>query len=82
MKIVNVFIVNIIKKGMVFNMDNAKKYLGLTKKRAQDLAEADNLIFRLIRIDERNFFGYPDYFNGQNLCIEIEKSVVVKSTIM
>ncbi len=33
----------------------AEDFLGLTKKSAMDKAESKNLIFRLIRINEKSF---------------------------
>lgn len=59
------------------------KFLGLTKKSAQDLAEKNNLVFRLIRIDQESFFTYPSNSEHRNdrICIEIEKGQVVKASL-
>lgn len=61
--------------------DNTTQYLGLTKKKAQDLAEAKNFVFRLIRIDDEQFFSYPADPGNYRVCCEIEKGVVIKATI-
>lgn len=56
-------------------------YIGLTKKKAQDKADDHNLIFRLIRIDEKPFFDYPEDVRVDRICVEVEKGYVVKATI-
>lgn len=58
-------------------------YIGLGKKSAQDLAEKDNYIFHLIRVDDRNFFDYPSDEDGRGdkICIEIEKGKVVSAIL-
>jgi len=56
-------------------------FLGLSKKRAQDLAESKNLIFRLIKIDDENFLSYPEDVRDDRLCVEIEKGQVKKASI-
>jgi hypothetical protein len=58
-----------------------EKFLGLTKKQAQDKAEGNNLIFRLIKIDGRDFFSYPEDTRDDRICIEVENGVVTKATI-
>ena len=60
---------------------NVKDYIGLTKKRAQDKAEADNLIFRLLKIDNEDFFSFPTDKRTDRICIEITKGVVSKAVI-
>lgn len=55
-------------------------FIGLTKKGAQNLAEARNLIFRLIRIDETNFFPYPEEKFNERVCVEIENGKVTKAS--
>lgn len=61
---------------------NSEQFLDLSKKDAQNLAEKMNLIFRLIRIEDRYFFGYPKgEGRGDIVCVEIEKSKVVKAVI-
>lgn len=58
-----------------------EEFLGLTKKAAQDKAEAKNYIFRLVSIDGDKFFGYPEEGNvcAERVCIEIEKGKVSKA---
>jgi len=60
-----------------------KEYIGLGKKSAQNLAERDNYIFHLIRIDDKNFFEYPseDESRGDKICIEIDKGKVVSALL-
>lgn len=62
----------------------AEDFLGLTKKGSQDKAEAKNLIFRLIRVDDKSFFSYPDVDKQRTdrVCIEIEKGQVVVAKFM
>ena len=62
-------------------MANANDFLGLTKKRAQDKAEALSLVFRLMRIDEEQFLPYPEDNFPDRICVEIDKSVVTKATL-
>jgi len=57
---------------------NTEQFLGLNKKEAQNLAELNNLIFRLIRIDDRDLFSYPKDQREDRVCIEIEKGEVIK----
>lgn len=60
---------------------NAKDFLGLTKKRAQDLAEKQGMIFRLIRIDQNAFFDYPEELIEDRICVEIDSGQVTKAVI-
>lgn len=60
---------------------DAEKYIGLTKKSAQNLAEAQNIIFRLISIDGEDYFGYPEDSREDRICVEINGSVVTKAVI-
>jgi len=61
---------------------NSEQFLGLAKKDAQNLADRMNLIFRLIRIGDKEFFKYPEEESrGDIVCIEIDQSRVVKATI-
>jgi hypothetical protein len=64
------------KKKMV-----AEKFMGLGKKDAQNLAEAHNLIFRLIRVDDRNIFGYPEDSRDDRICVEIDQGKVSKAVV-
>ena len=57
------------------------EFLGLTKKQAQNKAEAKNFIFRLIRINNDNYMSYPDDVRQDRVCIEIDAGAVSKATI-
>lgn len=59
----------------------SEEFLGLTKKGAQEKAEAKNFIFRLIRKDEQTFFSYPTDVRTDRVCVEIDKGTVTKATI-
>lgn len=59
----------------------ASDFLGLSKKKAQDKAEAKSLIFRLIRVGEEHFFPYPDDVRTDRLCVEIDNLIVTKASI-
>jgi len=58
---------------------NADKFLGLTKKGAQNLAEASNLIFRLVRVDDEVILGPPQDTVADRICIVIENGKVVEA---
>jgi hypothetical protein len=60
---------------------DAAKYLLLPKKDAQNLAEKDSVIFRLIRVDDRNILPYPEDIRNDRICVEVEKNKVVKATV-
>lgn len=60
---------------------NADIYLGLTKKSAQNLAEAQNVIFRLISIDGEDYFGYPEDSRDDRICVEINEGKVTKAVL-
>lgn len=60
----------------------SEDFLGLTKKGAQDLSEQKNFIFRLIRINEINYFSYPSDSRPDRVCVEIEKGKVVIAKFM
>lgn len=64
-------------------MVKAEDYINKTKKRAQDLSEKQNLIFRLIRIDNEQFLPYPsvDDVRTDRICVEIDNTLVSKATI-
>jgi hypothetical protein len=62
-------------------MANANDFLGLTKKGSQNKAEMQNLIWRLIRIDNENFLDYPTDTRDDRVCIEIDNGQVTKATI-
>ena len=56
-------------------------YLGLTKKAAQNKAESQNLIFRLISVDGEAFLPYPEDKRDDRVCCEIASGQVVKASI-
>lgn len=59
----------------------AEEFLGLSKKSAQDKAEAKSLVFRLIRVDAEDFFSYPEEKRDDRVCVEIDKGKVTKVSI-
>ena len=62
-------------------MADASAFMGLTKKGAQNKAEALNLIFRLIRIDSEAFYAYPEDKREDRVCVEIDNGSVTKASI-
>jgi hypothetical protein len=60
---------------------SVEKFLGLPKKDAQNLAERQNLIFRLISVDGEPFLPYPEDTRDDRICVEIEKNKVAKVTV-
>jgi hypothetical protein len=62
-------------------MNTSEKFIGLSKKEAQNLAELENLIFRLIRVDDKNLFSYPEDPREDRVCVEIDKGSVTKAVI-
>jgi len=62
-------------------MMSAGDFLGLTKKRAQDICESKNMIFRLIRIDDTRFLDYPEDNRPDRVCVEIDQSKISKAVI-
>lgn len=56
-------------------------FIGLSKVSAQNFAEANNLIFRLIRIDDERFMDYPEEQRTDRVCIEIDNFRVSKANI-
>lgn len=59
----------------------AADFIGLSKKGAQNLAEVNNMIFRLVSVDERNILGLPEDERLDRVCVEIEKGKVTRATI-
>jgi hypothetical protein len=60
---------------------NTKAYLGLGKRTAQNKAEGENLIFRLVRVDQETILGYPEDFRDDRLCVEIDNEKVTKAVL-
>jgi hypothetical protein len=59
----------------------ANEFLGMSKKRAQDVAESKNMIFRLISIDGDPFMSYPEDQRTDRVCVEIVSGKVIKAVI-
>lgn len=61
----------------------SNRFIGLTKKGAQDLAEKQSLVFRLIRIDQESYFNYPPETEHRTdrICVEIENGQVIKAIL-
>ena len=62
-------------------MAKAEDYIGLTKRGAQDKAEKNSFVFRLIRINKEPFMDYPTDVRTDRICIEIDDGVVSVATI-
>jgi len=60
---------------------NADTFLGLSKKRAQDVAESKNMIFRLIKSDGEDFLSYPEDVRTDRVCVELTNGKVTKAII-
>lgn len=58
---------------------NQSEFVGLTKKSAQNLADAKNLIFRLIKVDGEDYFPYPDDVREDRIYVEITDGKVSKA---
>lgn len=56
-------------------------FIGLSKKMAQDRAELNNLIFRLVSIDGETYLGYPEDARTDRICCEITSAKVTKATL-
>lgn len=59
----------------------SRDYIGQTKKGAQNKAEAENLIFRLISVDGEQYLPYPDDARTDRICVEVTNGKVSKATI-
>jgi len=59
----------------------ADDFIGLGKKKAQDVAEYNSLIFRLVSVDGEEMLGYPTDTNAERICVEIESGKVVRASI-
>lgn len=60
---------------------NSKDFIGLTKKSAQNLAEAQNLIFRLVSVDGEPFLGWPEDILDDRICVEIVDGKVARARV-
>ena len=59
----------------------ASDFLNISKKRAQDLAESNYLIFRLVSVDDEIILGYPTDKRDDRICVEIKNEKVVQASI-
>lgn len=66
---------------MINDQNLVEKFLNLPKRDAQNLAERNNLIFRLISVDGEPYFPYPEDQRADRVCVEVEKNKVVKATM-
>jgi hypothetical protein len=62
-------------------MAKAEDYVGMTKKDAQNKAEADNLVFRLVSVDGETFLGLPEDVREDRVCVVIKNGKVEEATI-
>lgn len=62
-------------------MANAQEFIGTSKTRSHDLAEAKSLVYRLVSVDGEIYLGYPEDVRTDRICIEIVNSRVVKAII-
>lgn len=62
-------------------MATADDFLGLSKKGAQNKAEALNMIFRLIRIDGESYYTYPEDTRTDRICVELDGGKVTKASV-
>ena len=58
------------------------QFIGLSKKHAQDLAEAKNMLFRLIRSDDEDFFSYPMDERQDRICVELDSGLVSRARVL
>lgn len=63
----------------VQSMAGSNDFVGMTKKGAQNLAEARNLVFRLVSVDGEKYLGYPEDLRDDRLCVEIVDGKVAKA---
>lgn len=62
-------------------MINTNRYIGIGKRHAQNLAEHDNLVFRLVSANGETILGVPDNVQVDRLCVIIENDRVAKAWI-
>lgn len=53
-----------------------QEYIGMEKRAAQNKAEKQNLIFRLVSVDGRKMLGMPEDQCPDRICITIDNGVV------
>ncbi len=62
-------------------MIDTNRYIGMGKRKAQNQAEADNLIFRLVSANGETILGNPDDVQTERICIIIENDQVKEAWI-
>ena len=62
-------------------METSERFIGLTKRQSYTLAERLNLIPHLVRMDERQLFGYPEDTRDDRVCLEFDERKVSRATI-
>lgn len=62
-------------------MIKAEKFLKMSKHKAQDTAELNNMLFHLIRIDDRVIQTYPKDVRDDRICVEIDNGQITKASI-
>jgi hypothetical protein len=60
---------------------SADMFISLTKKGGQDLAEAKNMIFRLLSIDGEPYFSLPEDTRTDRVCVDLIGGKIVKAVI-
>lgn len=60
---------------------DATNFMGLGKKDAQNLADVNNLIFRLVSVDGEKKLGYPDDERTDRVCVELVSGKVASAKI-
>ena len=59
----------------------AADFIGLSKKKCQDLCESKNMIFRPISVDGKAFFDYPEDVRTDRVCVKIVALKVTEAII-
>ena len=62
-------------------METADAFINLSKFGAQNLAEAKNMIFRLLSIDGEPYLSLPEDIRTDRVCCDILNGKVVKAII-
>jgi hypothetical protein len=62
-------------------MISAENFINLSKRQAQNLAEANYMIFRLISDNGENILGYPEDTRNDRVCVKVENERVTEAII-
>lgn len=62
-------------------MTNTEQFKGMGKRAAQNLAEAKNLIFRLVSANGEVILGKPEDARVDRVCVVIENDKVAEAWI-